>query len=531
MKKVKMLVCVLLAAMLCLSTVACKKENKDLKDSSVLNIVMPDLGYGTDWMTGVAAGYTAKTGTKVNVDVTPTESSYVNSMRAGTAQYDIYVLRGNTYDLVANNAANVSGYDCILAELDDVYDSYPDGNGIKFKDKMNDVYEIYNRVDAKGNGDYHYYGVQWCDSIFSLVRNLKVWQSDWKVPNTTNELLALASQIKKAGKTPFIWSNKASYWWATANLWVTQYQGLEDMYGDKGFFNGYDENGNANRPEMWNRTGILESLRVLDELVNEKNGYQHVLSTQVDFTSAQGYFLTETSGIAMMSNGDWLYNEMKKNYSRAEIDMIKTPVVSAIAKHPDCENTIDNDEELSALIAAIDENGSQTPKKGKGYDVSQKALEKVYEARTMYTCASNINHVMVAPSYSDSLVQVKDFFKYLASDEGLKLFTQYSGGFTLCFDSSDEVLAISEQYSNDFVKCTESIKRGNQVAPWPIYSSRLFSVGGMPIYPTIETGYNFPELIFSLGKGYIDADTLYGKNYNNAKLKWSVYLQNAGING
>lgn len=89
-----------------------------------------------------------KTGTKVQIAVSPTESNYVTAMRAGTAKYDIYVLRANTYDLVVSNAANYSGYECILADLDDVYNSEVE-EGVLFKDKMKDMYEQYNRVDAK----------------------------------------------------------------------------------------------------------------------------------------------------------------------------------------------------------------------------------------------------------------------------------------------------------------------------------------------------------------------------------------------
>lgn len=535
MKKLNRILCLCLAVAMCFVTVGCKNKEKerDLKDPEVLNITMPDLGYGTEWMKSVADGFTEKTGTKVQIAVSPTESNYVTAMRAGTAKYDIYVLRANTYDLVVSNAANYSGYECILADLDDVYNSELE-EGVLFKDKMKDMYEQYNRVDAKNDGNYHYYAVQWCDSVFSLVRNKKVWQDNWQIPNTTDELLALAKQIKSEGKTPFIWSSQATYWWQVANIWVSQYQGWEDMYGDRGFWKGYDEQGNVNVPEMWARKGILEAMKVLDELVrergdNNKDGYQHVLSTTVDFTTAQGYFLTESNNIAMMANGDWLYNEMKKNYSSASVDMIKMPVISAIRNHADCEGTIESDEELSALVKAIDEG--KTDLVGDGYNVSQKAFDKVAGARNLYTCATNINHIMVSPVYSDSLPQVKAFYKYLASDEGLIKFAS-ANGFTLGFKTSDAVKAASDAAANDFVKCTEAIKRDREVAPWPVYTSRLFSLGGMSIWPTNETGYSEPERIFALrsGEGYMNATDLWKTNYNNVKNKWSVFMQNAGLN-
>ena len=536
MKNVRKLLVVVIAAIVALSggLVGCggSSGNADLDDAGVLNIIMPDLGYGTDWMKAMAAGFTTKTGTKVNVDITPTESSYVTQMRAGTAKYDIYLLRDNTFNLVTNNAANYSGYDCILANYDDIFNSKVDGEDILFKDKMKSTFEIYNRVYPKyGVDEYHYYAVQWCDSAFSLVRNLDVWQSGWAIPNTTDELLSLAGTIKSQGYYPFIWSAQASYWWQSANLWITQYQGYDDMYGKYGFWNGYAEGASADSKisaDMWMRDGIYYGLEVLDELVKASNGYQHPLSRSVDFTTAQGYFLTPSQKIAMMSNGDWLYKEMSKNYSNAHIEMIKMPVVSAIINHPDCENTIADDAELSALIKAID--GGSTALTGEGYSVSQKAFNKIYDARTMYTPASNINHVMVSPSYSDSLDIVKQFYLYMASDEGLKIYSESSGGFILEFETSDSVKQAALATANDFVKSTLNVKFNNKCAPWPVYSCRLFSIGGMSVYPTIETGYTYPELLFSIeGNGYMNANDLYLLNYQNAISKWSVYLQTAGM--
>ncbi len=517
----------------CFAVVGCG-GNKDLKDPTVLNVIMPDLGYGTDWMKAVGAKFTEKTGTRVRVEVTPTEGSYVTEMRAGTAKYDIYLLRDNTYNLVTNNTANYSGYDCILASYDDIYNSKVTGEDILFKDKMSETYELYNRVYATyGSDEYHYYAVQWCDSSFSLVRNLDVWKSDWAIPNTTDELLAVAKKIKgNEGYYPFIFSTQASYWWQGANIWVTQYQGYEDMYGQYGFWNGYAEgskDGDEMSVDMWARDGIYYTLEALDELCKPANGYQHPLSTTVDFTTAQGYFLTPSQKIAMMVNGDWLYKEMSKNYSNANIEMFPMPIISAIRLHPDCENTIEDDAELSALIKAID--AGSTDLVGEGYDVSQSAYDKIYDARNMYTPASNINHVMVSPSYSDSLPLVKDFMLFLASDEGLCEFSRSIGGFTLCFDTSETVEQAAMSVANSFVKSSYANKKGKACAPWPVYSCRLFSMGNMPVYPTIETGYKEPELIFSLDSddGYMNANDLYLLNYQNASAKWSQYMSAAGM--
>jgi hypothetical protein len=395
------------------------------------------------------------------------------------------------------------------------------------------MYEVNNRVYATAQdeeaGNYHYYTVQWSDPNYSIVYNKDVWKSDWEMPNTTDELLALAETIKNtSGYTPFIWSAQAPYWWEVGNLWMSQYQGLEDMYGEQGFWSGYDENGNKNTPDMWKRRGLLYALDVLDELVKADNGYQHTLSMSVNFTTAQGYFCLPENKIAMMPNGDWLYNEMKTNYPKANLRMMALPVVSAIRHHPDCEGTIANDAELSALIAAID--AGETAISGTGYNVSQKAFNKIYSARKMYGCGPNIQSLMVSPTWSDSLPLVKDFMLYLASEEGQIKFAQGAGGNTHIFETTEGVRAASLAVANEFVQSSEAIKYGKQVAPWPAYQSRLFSLGGMPVSPVIELGYNLPELIFSLtGSGYKDAVEIYTENYQNARSKWASYMQTAGL--
>lgn len=546
MRKSSKIVALALAAIASVGTVgslaACgAKEDKDLKDSSVLNIVLPDLGYGTDWLKNAAQGFTAKTGTRVNIDVTPTETGYVTALRAGNAPYDIYCMRYQIYSLVTANQANVSRYDCVVADYDDIYNSQvgnetkEDGSPLLFKEKMKDTYEMNNRIyptlaDEQA-GNYHYYAVQWSDPNYSIVYNADVWKDSWGgIPNTTDELLALCKTIKGTkGYTPFIWSNQASYWWEVASLWVTQYQGLEDMHGEKGFWSGYDEAGNRNTPAMWRRQGLLEALKVLDELVKEENGYQHVLSTSVDFTTAQGYFCMPETKIAMMGNGDWLYNEMKENYPKANLKMMAMPIVSAIRNHPACGGTIKDDAELSALVKAID-SGS-TALSGDGYDVSQEAFNKVYEARNMYNCSVNVQSLMVTPAWSDSMPQVKEFMLYLASEEGQIKCAQGGGGFTLGFETTEAVRQASYEVANGFVRSSIDIKEGKQVVPWPTWKSRLFSVGGMPVNPTIELGYNTPEHIFSLPKndGYKDATTVYTENYQNAVSKWSSFMQTAGL--
>ena len=92
------------------------------------------------------------------------------------------------------------------------------------------------------------------------------------------------------------------------------------------------------------------------------------------------------------------------------------------------------------------------------------------------------------------------------------------------------MLAASDAAANSFVKSSEKIKQNGNVAPWPMYINRLFAVGGMPVYPTIESGYMFPEQIFAQkGSGYKSAATQFSDNKKSAQGQWSRYMRTAGL--
>lgn len=495
-----------------------EQEKEPLKDSSVLNIMVPDSYYSDSYIRWVAKAFTAKTGIQTNVKSTPTEKEYKKAFLEKTAEYDIYIMETDVYSLLDGES--------LLASYDDVYNAQVPGESVLFKDKMKDEYERYSRVYDK-DGGAHYYSVPAHDSITSFVIQQDVWQDEWEIPVTTDELLSLAQTIKdtEGGYTPFIYSSQASYWWDVASLWVTQYQGLDDMYGEKGFWAGYDEKGNRYVAEMWQRQGFLEALTVLDELVKDENGYQHELSEKIDYTTADGYFMQPENKIAMMPNGDWIYNLfLFTGFPDANWEMIATPVVSAIRNHPDCEGTIGSDMELSALIKAIDQGS--TALTGDGYLVSQKAFDKVFQARNIYSSGSWIkDYAIVSPAWTDAKKLVNAFLLYLASEEGQIKYVEGSGGYAHCFERTDGVIDAIQNRANEFRLSVEKVRQNKIFAPWGTNNqSALFTLLEMPISPVIGLGYERPELIFASDEGYKNAETVYLENYQNALEMWEQIL-------
>ena len=534
MKKTNKIISLLLALGMMMPMAACVVEEDGPENPDVtLMMKIPDLGYGYEWLEALADGYTQKTGTPTHVEVTDVDTAYGTEIQGGSAKYDMYFNRGPANVIVANPIrVGTKTYDCILVDLTDVYTKpNPYDNGkTTILSKLRDGYDYYNEElrDADGDGvkEVHYFSVQYADSIVGIVRNKKVWKSSWITPVTTDELLSLCNTIKTDGYTPFIWSSQASYWSNFWPVWVYQYQGYEDMLR---FWEGLPEAGKGENlsAQMWNRKGWQEGLTVMEKLLDNEKGYMDSYSLSVDFTTAQGYFLDGGRNIAMMVNGDWIENEMKKNYSDVDLDMIKVPVVSAIIDVvPD--KSIANDAELSALIKAIDEGN--TALTGAGYEVTQNDYDRVKTARNTYI-NPNTNHQVHIPAYSTKIELAKDFLLYMASDEGMMIMSKTSKGFLLPYEYSDAQMEEIKGVAGDFVRSCLEAREGNAVVSSAMYRSRLFTVAGMPVVPRYQLG-SAVEIILSSEKTsetYMTASQIFKKNLANVMNGAVAFNQATGL--
>ena len=464
MKKFKKLLSCVLAVGMLMPMVACGPDDGPDNPEETLMMCIPNLGYGYEWLEALAARYTEKTGTPTYVEHTDTDAGYGTEILGGSGKYDIYFNRGPAHTFVANPVrVGTKTYECILEDLTDIYTSPNpyDNNQTTIKEKLRDGYDYYNEVlsdkDGDGVNEVKYYGVQYADSIVGIVRNKKIWKDSWGAPVTTNELLNLCSTIKGSGYTPFIWSSEQNYWMNFWPVWVYQYQGYDDMLR---FWEGIPEAGKGDLPsaQMWNRAGWKEAMMVMEDLLYAPSGYMDTYSLSVDFTTAQGYFLDGGRNIAMMINGDWIENEMKKNYSNTDLDMIKVPVISSIINVvPD--KSIADDTELSAVIKAID--AGNTSLTGEGYSVTQSDYDRVKTARNTYI-NPNTNHQAYIPVYSTKKTIAKDFIQFMASDEGMMVMSKTSKGFLLPFEYSDaqmsEIKGVAGSYIRSCLRlCIEAV--------------------------------------------------------------------------
>lgn len=387
----------------------------DTETTGSLNIRLWLGGYGRQFVDNVAAGF-MKRYPNVTVKVDPTverQAIYAEASGGINTKYDIYMLD-----------ANMSNSQDVLVDLSDVYKAKNVGESATVSEKINDTYE--NIYKGKKNTMY---GLPNYTGSYGIVYNTEIidtYVDDF--PVTTEAWKALCSEIKADygnNKYSLILSgNKGvNYWHPVADTFVAQYLGNQ-AYANMQV--GRNAQG-ALDPSVSHDISQLYAAQAIEDLLWYENGYVDPSSVGYQFLQAQDKFMADGFA-AMMVNGSWMMTESETvlDYVNFDFAMAKIPVISDIIKHPNCA-TIENDEELVALITAIDKG--QTALEGTGYAVDQKAFDHVKAARS-YTYASGEGSGSYIPKQisTDRIALAKKFLTYMYSQEGVLLFTLASNG-------------------------------------------------------------------------------------------------------
>lgn len=482
--KVKKIIATILAcsfaASLATGFVGCVKDD----DENALKINALNAGYGTAWLHALAEGYK-----KHNPDAEIAIDEYTGS---DDKQFEDQLLAGTTADLYFGRSAM---YEYVLRgnlleDLTPLYDAKnPYDNDRTIRDKIEK--DVLSDLSV---GDRQYI-VPWVQDALSIVYNADLFERySLTVPNTTDELLALCEKIVKTshdgsesqkdkdGKkhlTPFVDSEaKTSYMYIPVEVWATQYEGLDAMRGEYGFWNGYDPNGDRDVPTVLAYQGIEKSYEVLHEMVCQDNGYLHKLSMGLSFTAAQNYVIDKDFGVCMMLNGAWIQREMENSYDADEVNlkMMRMPVLSAIVEKLEYRNggAYMTDDMLSDVIAAID--GGATTFEG----VSENDMARLIEARTMMFSWS-AGHAGWIPTNSDKKDVAKDFLQYMVSDEGLRIFTKATKGCTQPYDFDYLNDAATKSEMNAFMKSVYNITENSKEYFFEPGKDPLYCMGGVTL--------------------------------------------------
>lgn len=407
------------------------------KSSGTLQIGVAQLGYGTLWLENLIDAYEKKTGVKVELTTEIGQSG-------NTKLDDVVESKVTELDLVFNQSSKVRkniygggfaldgvNYDCMYADLSDVYSAKADGESVTIAEKADAEYLEKMQYDGK------YYTMQWSLGTLGFVRNIEVWEklglSDKDIPVTTDELITVSQNIIESDKntdgiTPFIYCDSDEYYTMVTPIWFAQYEGKDNA---NQFLSGKDFDGDRTE-YLYDYQGLEEAVKVTGELLT-RDGFQHERAKAQEFTTMQGLFLKGQA--VFCPNGSWLELEMG-NYSDVKIDFVKTPVISSIINNgPDLDGdgvgdpmtTITTDEKLAEVVRAIDAGKSEVS------GVSEEDFAVVKEARSIAYLDTGASSVAYVPAYSDNVEGAKDFLKFMYSDEGLNIYYKTLNGATLPF--------------------------------------------------------------------------------------------------
>ena len=428
MKKFLMFLLSLTTAASCFAAAGCGKK----VDPNALVIEYYKAGYGDTWIKSLASEYTKRYGQEVVL--LPREGAQgltkmSGSLRSGTAETDLFFAGDPSFGDIYRGTVSAGGqlYDSWFADLTDLYKSTIDGENITVEDKMLDYFQEYFKMDTE-DGKYYdqkYHFFPYVTGMFGIVVNVNVWNKvaqGKEYPRTTDELLEVCNDVKSQ-VAPFLYSVSEEYWTAALPLFMHQYEGDERM---NNFYKGYGPTQDVRYDtNMVAYTGYKEALMFFEDLLMPANGYMHPSCSSYSFTQMQGLFLEGKS--LFVVNGDWLENEMILNYADANIEMMKTPVLSAVADKCSFSAAENRDQILRDIIDYVDGKTQTQPANCNAEDI-----EIVRKARSVEYMTGNSNTAYI-PSYSNQISAAKDFLRMMASDEGMKIFRNGTNGSEMPF--------------------------------------------------------------------------------------------------
>ncbi|NMA05013.1 MAG: extracellular solute-binding protein [Acholeplasmataceae bacterium] len=502
---------ILLSLFAILTTTACgSKKSKE----GVLFISALEAGYGGDFLPALIEKFKEyNPDVEVEYDINPLVSSKADpQLRSKRTETDLYIINGINYkDLIERNDA--------IEDITDVFNSKPkkgkDTENITIKDKMRkDFIDYTTYVD--NNGVEKHYVFPWASGPCGLIANIDVLDhiygaGNYKLPNTTDELLEMMEDIKIKNKTitiggkeevifPLIWSgNACEYWSYLYYVWFAQYDGKK-AYDN--FWAATDNEGSYSY-DVYLSDGRLEGLKVLEEIVKDAKKYAYTGSITLEHTQAQMNFLLGRA--AFIPNGDWLENEMKNSFDgKVNAVTLKTPIISSLG-----EKLGITDEVLSQIVSAIDNKEEAVS------GVSSEVFNRVKEARKYIFNLGN-THTAFIPSFSNAKEIAKDFLRFLATDEAIEIFLDTAGSvMPFNYEISKEKYNTLSPFQKNKIDITKDCE-------YVFYDFRdpIRYRGGLAEF----NGSQRPEISLALANNPKTAVQIVDEEYNYVKKMWNVFI-------
>ncbi len=535
----KKIFALLLTIVVALGTFAgCNKTTQN--GSQDLEIYCINKGYGTDWLESTKTLFQEQEWVKekypnltISVSIDDMDATAHNQLSSGKNY--------NTTDLFFSAALEEYAGQSkgILANLtESVYNSTVPNENITVGEKMQEgLYQnmIYGPESGETNQFYYF---PYVSGFYGIIYNKTLLTKLGKqVPNTTDEFVALCEEVSNLNTADYnagyaIADNaQDGYWSSLYNIWWAQYSTLT-KYSD--FY--YGMVGSKQSSDVFKDEGRLKALEVFEQIfkplkaegdykyVSNKSTYKYITPTAneaaTDYMVVQSAFL-QGQGL-FHANGDYFSTEMdlyRKGFENAgykyDFEFMKTPIISSIiSKTP----SIENDNELSALVKAID-NGDASLS-GAGYEVTQNDYNVIKDARGI---VQNGSSCAVIPEYSASKDVAIDFLRFMATD------VCQEGYIKTCLGLSTAFKYDIEKYDNfdnvsDISKSSFKIINASKISIKGIPSENSFPYGIKQFYKNDLTTTTL-ERLFSAGQK--TAQGIYQEEidyWTNAQTKWQQII-------
>ncbi len=496
MKKLaKLLTILTLCLSVVLGTVGCGCGGKT-GTRGVLAIASFKAGKADFWLDDMIAAYKekypdAKIETRMDALV---RDIGVTAYQTNSSEYDIIFIDG----LNLGNTVETYGSLYCLNELYNNPATETETETVAEKMRDDLIVDFQYQGDQKKYQD-NYYLAPGPSGPTSLIFNCEamemVFGENWeeKIPNTTDELIALCNEIKYANKQvniggtnrkvqPIMYSKALEYWKYLYLPYIAQYSGIDAWYKMLNCIEGYKDNGDAiYNMELFFPKGKEKALEVLNSLINYNAKFSDSGASGYEFTDAQSYFLQGRA--CMYVTGDWLENEMAGAVKyNPDLKMVRTPIISAMTDN--LSAGID-DAKLSEIVDAVD--AGETSLAG----VSQEDFDKVKTARSyVYTLANN--SISFVPECSVNKDLALQFYRFMYSDEGLQVMLNSNSSMIPC-DMKDSYVVPTENLS----AFRQSV---NEIAFSPL-TTYMYSRATAPINYRAGLGFTIqnesPEAFFS----------------------------------
>lgn len=336
---------------------------------------------------------------------------------------DLFFTNDSVFEWVASGDRVLKGYDVVLEDLTDIYESESDVEGFTVGEKMYSGFEkefLYEEY-VDGEEISEYYSMPWSYGLTGLIYNeTKFFAAGiTEAPRTTEELFEDADILIKNGQVPFVTSVETGYDVYLFNTWWAQYQTAE---GCQRFWEGVNDYGEPS-VEIFAQKGRLYALQACEQMLSPEFGRSHELINSLNYSSAQAQLYSGNA--CMIVCGDWYENEMYNalgGFSDDTLKMMRTPVISQIREKTP---SITSDEILREVVSYIDGDRESLPA-----GVTEPDAETIRVARnTVYSLGVNLSAFI--PVYATAKEGAKLLLKFMTTDEALRLYMETTNGNTL----------------------------------------------------------------------------------------------------